>query len=107
MRAPSRPRGARPGWIAWTFLLGCGCATTTAPTGWLQDPRVPSNGFGGWMSVALWPVPGEAKPRGWVGSAEQVWDLEGELIAVSDDSLFVFAGGSLRGGPGRACTARS
>ena len=49
------------------------CASTRAPSGWLADPEdLPGDPFGGWITVEA------ADGR-----------FSGELIAVTDDTLFV------------------
>lgn len=67
---------------AWA-LAGAlaGCATTTAPPGFLRAPAsVPRTAYGGWVEVALGPA--AAPRRGTVWAA-------GELLAVTADSLYL------------------
>ena len=59
--------------IAVAFLLLVGCASTGAPSGWLSSPKkIPTDPYGGWVTI-------ECKD----GS------ICGELIAVSEDTLFL------------------
>lgn len=61
------------------LALFAGCASTSAPSDWLDDPELAGlDGFGAWVEVQL-----ETKR------------LSGELIAVSADSLF-FADSTIR-----------
>jgi hypothetical protein len=67
-------------------MLGCGCATMgTPPRGWLQNPQERSDGFGGWMAIALRPE---------VSGLDLL--IEGELIAVGEDSLYLLTGNALQ-----------
>lgn len=62
--------------IAVLLILIVGCATNTAPRGWLDVPKASqSKTFGGWLEVEH----GE-------NSAKRV---QGELIALSPDRVFV------------------
>lgn len=54
-----------------------GCATTTAPRGWLPSPSVVQHeGFGGWISVEY--TTGDLKSK-----------ADGELIAINSNQLFI------------------
>lgn len=58
------------------FTLLAGCASTIAPAHWLPEANeVPHDGYGSWASVTLSIGPGEFS--------------EGELIAASDDTLYI------------------
>jgi hypothetical protein len=72
---------ARTGVVALLVsLMGAGCATTTAPAGYLPDTRaVQTNVYGGWIDVM---VQGGAGPR----------RVTGELIAATRDTLWVLSG---------------
>lgn len=76
MYATRRRAAAQLGW-----LLFCGaCFRTTAPEGWLSTPEVAQReAYGGWISAAYAPA--------------QV--VEGELIAVTPESLYVLTADSL------------
>lgn len=98
MHATDRLRRlVRWGCLGGLTLLGAGCAVSTAPPGWLRPPTEPSNGLGGWMALALRPEVGDqvGAVTDWDFAAR--WNLEGELIAVSPESILVLAGSSLRG----------
>lgn len=59
--------------VAAVSFLMSGCATTTAPSGWLSDPnQVSSDPYGGWVDIHC--------------KNERIM---GELIAVTKDTLFV------------------
>jgi hypothetical protein len=65
------------------LAFGPGCASNTAPHGWLPTAgEATHDGFGSWVEVGL---------RG------QKRDIDGELIAVSSDRLTVLSGGELIG----------
>jgi hypothetical protein len=74
--------------LAALLLLGLaatGCAHNTAPPGWLPDYEAAQKcALGGWVTVEA----GQKKSR---------WIVEGELIAVERDSLFVLSQGTLVG----------
>ncbi len=56
------------------FVLFIGCAHTHAPAGWLSEPQdLSSDPYGGWITLKL--------------KSNQT--LSGELIAVSEDSVYV------------------
>jgi hypothetical protein len=61
-----------------TLVSQCGCAASRAPHGWLPYAQeAQQEGFGGWIEVTERGTP-----------SESVW-LSGELLAVSNDSVFV------------------
>jgi hypothetical protein len=68
--------------LALITMIGmqmAGCASSRAPGGWLPDPADRhSLTYGGWISVRL---------------IDRVygWDAEGELIAVDNDSLYIWS----------------
>lgn len=68
--------------VALTTMLFHGCATSTAPNGWLRSPSAEHrDSFGGWCDVTF------TGGRGHLG---------GELIAVGSDSLYVLGADQLR-----------
>ncbi len=75
--------------IAWSLLalLVNGCASSPAPHGWLPTATAaPRNAFGAWISVQT-------------REGRNNQGIEGELIAVGDDSVFVLTLGGLMGLP--------
>jgi hypothetical protein len=66
------------------FLLLCGaCFYTTAPEGWLSTPAVAQReAYGGWIAVETAPEPSKRT-------------VEGELIAITPDTLHVLTADSL------------
>jgi hypothetical protein len=64
--------------VAVTLASQCGCAASRAPHGWLPYAQeAQQEGFGGWIEVTERGTPNEYVP------------LSGELLAVSNDSVFV------------------
>ena len=60
-----------------------GCASNPAPSGWLPGATdVPIEPYGAWVELGI-------------GSAEPERTVSGELLAVHQDSLFVFVYGNL------------
>jgi hypothetical protein len=75
-------------------LLAGGCASSTAPNGWLPSAiDAGTRVRGGWATVST-------------GRDERRPAAEGELIAVEPDTLFVLSGGTLVGVP-RAAILRA
>ncbi len=55
------------------WFIMSGCASTKAPTGWLNDPEdIPKDVFGAWVDITA-----------------RSQQLSGELIAVGPDSVFI------------------
>ena len=55
-----------------------GCASTHAPQGWLASPaQTQSEAYGGWLNVQ------------YLSATKQKAKLAGELIALSDDTVFI------------------
>ena len=74
---------------AWCLIIvmASGCARTSAPKGWLPDVTQAGNhAFGAWISAET--MGNSHTPR-----------IEGELISVANDSVFMFVGAELRGLP--------
>lgn len=68
------------------------CATSPAPRGWLPTPReIQHEALGGWIDLKYGPV-------------KQPMRVEGELIAVSADRLYVLTGSGLKEVPQVAVT---
>jgi hypothetical protein len=67
-----------PGWVSAALALSCAaCAGNTAPKGWLPEPeQSQAEAYGGWIQVIH--MEGQAQRS-----------TEGELIAVSADSIWV------------------
>ena len=75
-------------------LLACGCASTTAPRGWLPKPKgTESDAFGCWIEV--W-VNGGSGIRSIDGSLASP-SIDGELVTVDSDSIFVLTPTGLAG----------
>ena len=56
-----------------------GCASTSAPSGWLPSPaNSASDVYGGWATVEI-------------DSADKRQDIQGELIAVEFDTMYVLS----------------
>ncbi len=65
-----------------------GCASNTAPRGWLPSPEeAERESYGGWISVRC------------VESTDDCVETHGELIAVDGDSVFVLKSSTLRAIP--------
>ena len=85
MPAPSARSASKAlRWVLVTMLVfGAGCASNTAPGGWLPTAvEATHDGFGSWVEVGM---RGEKR------------NIHGELIAVSADRLTVLSGGQLVG----------
>ena len=68
-------------------LGAMGCATTSAPRGWLPSAReAPMNVYGGWAVINI-------------DSADHQRRVQGEFIAVGTDTLFVLTSGGLQAIP--------
>jgi hypothetical protein len=84
MRGRSAVAGSGPKRaLGWLLLAasGAGCASTTAPQGWLPDPEdTAAFPYGAWVTVERQE---EGKTRA----------VDGELIAVRDSSVIVLADG--------------
>ncbi len=70
--------------LCLSFLLTAGCATTTAPLGWLPSSEASAYDlFGGWLMVEY--------------MSSKSWErVDGELIAVEPDKLFVLPYSSMK-----------
>ena len=67
--------------------LAAGCAASHAPTGYLPKPaEAPWNPRGGWITVQY-------------GDSADEWVLDGELVAVEGDSVYVLTGEGLEAAP--------
>jgi hypothetical protein len=62
-------------------LLAVGCAVTHTPQGWLSSPRAAqTDAYGGWVNVKYRPAP---------EISAKYARMEGELIAIGTDSMYV------------------
>jgi hypothetical protein len=69
-------------------IVCAGCATNTAPPGWLPDAEeIQSSAHGAWVTIRL------------VEQREGRQDFHGELIAMHPDSIFMLNAGGLHGFP--------
>jgi len=72
-------------WLLISALMISGCASTSAPVGWLPTvTQAPDDAYGAWISAESTK---DDHPY-WVG---------GELIAVTSDSVFILTGNQLTG----------
>lgn len=79
--------GRSRAWLLLCVALAAGCATSSAPRGFLRPPlEAQRSAYGGWIEIAL-----VREPR-----ARTEGTLSGELIAVGDDSIFVLGAAGLR-----------
>lgn len=87
MCAPSFPPAARGvAWIA-TLLGLTACTGNPAPRGWLAPAAQAQSGvYGGWIELRY-------------EEGERERELEGELIALADDTLFVLSDSSFQALP--------
>ena len=80
-------RGHSRAWLLLCAAAAAGCATSSAPRGFLRPPlEAQRSAYGGWIEVALARQP----------HARTEETLSGELIAVGDDSIFVLGAAGLR-----------
>jgi hypothetical protein len=74
-------------WLPLCVAVAAGCATSSAPRGFLRPPlEAQRSAYGGWIEVTLVRE----------SHARTSDTLSGELIAVGDDSIFVLGAAGLR-----------
>ena len=78
--------------VALGLAALAGCAGNNAPAGFLASPdETARTAWGGWISLEFASTPEPTDPR----PAARVSRLEGELIAVGEDSVYVLAAGGV------------